>query len=702
MKKVVNNLSYGQTSQLLTGRFDSEIYASGCSHLENMTVIQQGGVTRRPPKKWLKTLPHGTRLINYTIDTTNSFLLVLSGAQTGSYGTIGIYDFNNDVYGELSYDVDNPWRNLTDEQLKKVQSVVYYTDILLVHPDVPLMVVHYAGGSVTTENFQVLLPKLFVNQDSSAWGNSDIAYGMDDFKEMRLNQSAGNYASVIAVMGERLWLGATNNEPYKFWASRVAGSSQELEVQFEYQNLLDFTQFQIVESTTTDINSAMVPVKASGEFRGDSYNQKMWLLPPNTEAITTLKQYNDYVRDYSLEVVMEEGTTHIVSIYNNIDGERTLYIIVEWENETPTAKLYSTGEVLTISWLDSARIRDFKLNGDIKAEAIPFYITDLDNLSSITETSTELTLTATDSTGMEFQLSSGRNDKITWLGVGACLMVGLESALWRLPLNITALDFEADMYASYGSSTGLSCNTGTDLVFLERGNKARLIYKDYYGLQNLDLSLTNPEIMKGTILQIVSKETDTPSLYLLKRKDNRNTIVNLSLDRGNGIQGWSEWTFPNGEIVSISTVEDSDKQYLVALVKENELTYLCYFDSDEDAHFADCSVLDNEIVDQSQEYASIITTNPFEGETDNGFTFGDDKRIDKVIFRAYNTGKVKTYTDVKHINITKYEVAPNGVGDFEININGGPDKEIEVSAESYKDQPMTILCIAYDVRLTNG
>lgn len=48
MRRLVNNWLFGQVSQKMTGRLDTDVYANSCNELLNMHVFRQGGITRRP------------------------------------------------------------------------------------------------------------------------------------------------------------------------------------------------------------------------------------------------------------------------------------------------------------------------------------------------------------------------------------------------------------------------------------------------------------------------------------------------------------------------------------------------------------------------------------------------------------------------------------------------------------------------------
>lgn len=400
---------------------------------------------------------------------------------------------------------------------------------------------------------------------------------------------------------------------------------------------------------------------------------------------------------------------------------------------------------LRATYLDNGMIGSLTYNDVEVIKAIPYYQFDMSVESNIYETSVEVDKVATASTSMEFQLSSGRNDRIEWMRLGDYVMVGTESSEWRLDSDMNALSSTAKMYSSFGSDNGLSINLGTDVVFLQRGNGLRLFYKDYYGLQNVELTLTNPDIMKGSIKELAGMVTPEPAIYALKTNGD---ITALCVDRNNGVQAFSAWTFTSEKPVSICVLENDSTQILVALMSDGTHTYIAEFDSTEILHFADCGYQfrkteDTTIVSQKTYYAkrgevfeealpvinpkteglyefglyddvrnyvSRMTANPFDTVLQDGsVTIGIAKNVSKMIFRCLDTGHLITYFNPKDKTLTRSPICCDSTGTYErgladhaVNVNGGTTRDLMISVESVGDEPMTLLAMAYELRMNRN
>ena len=158
MRRLVNNFLFGQTSELLLGRLDTDIYGNSCSVLKNMKVHRQGGISRRPPLKKKKLAEGYTRLIRYEIDSSNAYAVLFGPSK------VGIYDYNNNqIYSNLSLpthaESSHSWANITEAQIRDIRFAQYYNDIYFVHPSFPLMRIRY------NSEFVISLPQIKVNQD---------------------------------------------------------------------------------------------------------------------------------------------------------------------------------------------------------------------------------------------------------------------------------------------------------------------------------------------------------------------------------------------------------------------------------------------------------------------------------------------------------------------------------------------------------
>lgn len=850
MRRLVNNWLYGETGHIMAGRLDSEVYGNSCSELTNMFIHRQGGISRRYPMKALAEVKPAERIIPFTIDVTNSLLLLV--------GTSGmqIYDFNNDTLTDLTLEGED-WNNLTVNQCKKIRSTVYYNDLYLVEEDFPLLRIRKIGDTYVASE-----PHVYVNQDvvphtlqltisygvsseevvvftfegedhtiaiapndtatdfmnsiasieydgwtctvsgnvasfkpddySKEYREYDISstsdtfcfykygggtvssftyefsriedtdktglvFGQDDFAGMKLNIS-GYYASDIKVISEKLWL-IVNSYPSRVYISRPYGTSQILYPQDSKDTILDFVQYEVVATENEKIKDAgQLPITYQRNAVGDIVyesevvgDQTFWI--PPQETLSCFDDVNDWKENNSLTVTYVPDSTVISTL---VKGSITYIERVNGEHieggETVTGyyyRLVSSGEQMFLDYIDESTmtlILNFKTsNGVVKATAIPAYVYDTSETASMVYTTTELSKVATSSTGIEAQLASGRGDKITWLALGSDVVVGTESSEWLIDKDMNALSYGSKHYSSFGSNNGLCVNVGTDVVFLQRGNKLRMIYTDYYGTHNLELTLTNTSILDGTIISMVATETPEPCIYMLK---DDNTIVTLTLDKDNGVQAFSRWTFDGVDVVSLGIAENSSRQVLVALVESSGGYMLTYFDAEEDETFADCEISfslteDTTIVsgkyyysksgdtyaittptsnphsenlyeivaeDSEVNYTSKMTANPFDTQTQDGsITLGEAKNVSKIVFRCYNTGKLVTYYSEKDKQTTRSPICCDtnneyigGLADFSINVLGGTTRDLMITVESYEKDPMTLLAMAYDLRINRN
>ena len=404
-----------------------------------------------------------------------------------------------------------------------------------------------------------------------------------------------------------------------------------------------------------------------------------------------------------------------------------------------------TTNQLKAKYLDNGMIGSLSYNGVETIKAIPYYQFDMSTEANVYEKSIDVDKVATASTAMEFQLASGRNDRIEWIRLGDYLMVGTECAEWRLDSDINALSSASRMYSSFGSDNGLSINLGTDVVFLQRGNGLRLFYKDYYGLQNVELTLTNPDIMGGSIKELAGMVVPEPSIYALK---SNGDITALCVDRNNGVQAFTVWTFTTEKPVSLCVLENDSTQILVALIHDGTHTYIAEFDTTEILHFADCGyqfrltedttpvsgkvyyvkvgdifteaenvvnpksegLYEFGLYDNVRNYVSRMTANPFDTVMQDGsVTIGIAKNVSKMIFRCLDTGHVITYFNPKDKTLTRSPICCDSTGAYErgladhaVNVNGGTTRDLMISVESVGDEPMNLLAMAYELRINKN
>ena len=692
---------------------------------------------------------------------------------------------------------------------------------------------------------------------------SGLVYGEDDFLDCWLNQTdptgQKHYASDISIIGERMWL-LVNSDVPQVYVSRPYRTSQIVYPKDSNDTILDFIQFELVATTSTQMKEEdYLPIKVGKDadgntmWEGVSNDQRIWI-PPAENQIKTRKDLDAYRADYEFELEYDPQHMNIVTkltcgdtvinyqncwyltyddepdtnklVFDSASGrhysdiysssnetavriwvvepnatsagleyeyfktedirpatrtryyskEGSSYVYVANPTTSDMPNLYERRVVFTdidptsqtfipvyengkqyilngtqlrmkstynsmIYTLSSVEVVSGELVETVVCTAIPMYVFDTTMTSEMYEEKTELDKVATASTALQFALSTGRNDKLRWIALGDSIMIGTESTEWRLPPDMNALDGSASIYSSFGTSANLTANINTDLVYVQHGNLLRMFYTDDYGLQTLEISSINPEIMQGEITDIVSMPSPEPVVDILIDGD----IIHLCVDRTNGVQAFSRWTF-HDDVLSICTFENHSGSALVALMTSDDGDYLAIFD---DTWTVDCGYTyfktsdttpkqgttyyeleDGEYVVVSTvpdnpksaglyefglrndvyQYISRMTANPFDSMMEDGsVTLGEYKNVSKIVFRCLDTGRIRTYYTQKDKQVTRTPICCNrdgtyvgGLCDHTINVNGGSVKDLMITVESVDDEPLTLLAMAYELRINRN
>ena len=462
--------------------------------------------------------------------------------------------------------------------------------------------------------------------------------------------------------------------------------------------------------------------------------------PTKDNYINTKAEYFNSSHEYVSNPVLDD----IRSYYERtvVFTDLSLYPIFE---HTYQYVYTGTSNQLKTKYLENGMIGSMSYNDVETIKAIPYYQFDMSTEANIYEKSIDVDKVATASTAMEFQLATGKNDRISWMEFGDYLMIGTECSEFRIDSGINALKQDSVKYSDFGSNNGQSISLGTDVIFLQRGNGLRLFYKDYYGLQNVELTLTNPDIMGGSIKELAGMVVPEPSIYALK---SNGDITALCVDRNNGVQAFTGWTFTTEKPVSLCVLENDSTQVLVALIHDGTHTYIAEFDTTEILHFADCGyqfrltedttpvsgkvyyvkvgeifteaenvvnpkeegLYEFGLYDNVRNYVSRMTANPFDTVMQDGsVTIGIAKNVSKMIFRCLDTGHVITYFNPKDKTLTRSPICCDSTGTYErgladhaVNVNGGTTRDLMISVESVGDEPMTLLAMAYELRMNKN
>jgi len=313
-------------------------------------------------------------------------------------------------------------------------------------------------------------------------------------------------------------------------------------------------------------------------------------------------------------------------------------------------------------------------------------LSDASKLIEVIET-TEEVITAR--CAMELELASGRNDKIMWIGGLNNILIGTEASEWMLPYDIEPTRQAASMQSSYGSMEVQPVILNNGLFYLQGGHRLREYTATAQGAGSYDHSFTADHILQCGVRQIVGMRSPEPMLVFLLKD---GTLATFTYDQMYSIQAWSHIQ-TEGKFLSIAVKETLGTQMLVAVVERGGNCYMERFDFDEKQVFADRA---GEAVDGDLEYKSLMVSNRFDIQGNDGVTLGRPKRVNEVWLRCLDSGKVRTGTDEFYMQETMKEV---GSSDHRVMISGGSRREMRVRVESVGADPLTLLAMTYDVEV---
>lgn len=115
------NFTAGEVSMDVLGRSDLQAYENGATTLKNVFIDPIGGVARRAGLRFVASVPNAQRLIPFTFNTEQTYLIVLSPYQMSIY--------QNE---EWVTNITTPWPAAAVEQVSWTQSA---DTLLIVHPD---------------------------------------------------------------------------------------------------------------------------------------------------------------------------------------------------------------------------------------------------------------------------------------------------------------------------------------------------------------------------------------------------------------------------------------------------------------------------------------------------------------------------------------------------------------------------------------
>ena len=677
--QLVNNLRYGQVSSKMAGRFDLDMYSQGAKLVENFICMRQGGITRRPPEKYLATVPNDTiRIVSITVDVTRSLCIALSKQGFESYE----YTLTDTGFTFTQFTSRKEWPSdytPTEDAIKEMCFAQHYDYLYVTCDSQKLGRFYYSTDSLIFQVCNVRLNMEGATEDEK----TDIKKA--GFSEDTLMTSNAHYPSGCAIVSDRLLLFGTQGEKDTVWWSRVLGTSQTIEE--EEDSLLDFTQYDAVETTTQQfVEESKIPKTK----KMDANNNIFY----HTEEIG-----GGSIKDaiYNVPKAIEQTFDGTFTKEEVAQGWQKLYQVVKQKGDT-LPNSYEIGKIYVFK--DSAykeayqpegrtsnKLSDLifggeETTGDYDYWKWPYWEYDLSDTSKFIEETTETDYVATSTTAMKMQLATGRMDKVIWVSILDNVYIGTDTSVWAVPTSINALAQSAQRVSSHALYGVQPSTLGGSVVYAGKGGKIRgLSYSE--SVSDSELTLTADGIIDQDIVEMVELSSPEPTLYVLLSDGSMRT---LTIDTDFGLQGWAVWRF-SFKVDSIARIEDGSNERLLCLCSDDSNKWIGFFDYDETENFAD-SDKNGEL-----EYTSTLTMHRMDSYSDSGATLGVRKSIRNIVFRPMDSGKaIVGYSD------RDMETTPKALGssDYKMAVGGGSVNELCFSVKSYKAEPLTLLAVAYE------
>ncbi len=417
---IQTNFAAGELSPKLHGRLDIPKYFAGLETLENMIVFPHGGASRRAGSQFITPVKPGVdrkvRLVPFEFSIAQSYILefghnyirffrdkgqisavftitgatqanpvvitsanhsLLNGQNVLIENVVGMTELNGNTY-EVANVADNtfellgingtgftaytsggtatlvqggPFENIFNDSFDNA-SVAQALEIVTTYAEDELFELQFVQSADVLYIVHKNHPPATLSRTShTAWMLDDIVFVSEPSEWV-----ASNYPQVIAFFEERLWLGATPNEPQTLWASQTG----------------DFVNFGKGEGVITGITQAATAVVTSADH---PFNNGDTITITEVVGMTEVNNRSfvlQNVTQNTYELTGENSSAHTAYTSGGV-AKRVSPIVASDALEYTIA----TDQVNAIRWLSPGKILiagtaggEFSISGTTLEEAI--------------------------------------------------------------------------------------------------------------------------------------------------------------------------------------------------------------------------------------------------------------------------------------------------------------------------------------------
>lgn len=547
---IMSSFTEGELSPRLDGRTDIQTYFNGASQLQNMTVWQHGGVTKRAGTKFISTAGDPTkavRLFPFQYSTEVGYVLEFGDEYIRFYTEDGQVQVSG-----VAYEIVSPYDSTDLADLKFVQSA---DTMYITHPDYSPRILERFGATnwTITEAGFVNGPFLDQNTDeewtitpSAVTGTITLTANQSTFdanhvgaywqflgtKEVSIDVSGANQYSdpIEADRGDSLIVSVKGD----YVATITVQRSFDLGVTWQTFSTFSYNQsFEIVEQRDDFYYRIGV---ATGDYTSGTPSCSITKL--NTSGYA---QITGFASDTVVTgtVISELPTSS--ATFKWAEGAFSTY------RGWPQAVAFFEGRLLYAGTLN----RPQTIWGSV--------VDDFENFK----------YGVTDSSAYMFSLQSSDVNTIQWMTDFNVLAIGSFGGEWKLGNTdepTTPTNVDAKKQSSHGAADIQGISISHLIVYVQNGGtKLRTMVYDFRNDAYLtpDISVKAEHMFSGGVKELTYVRRPDPTIWMVKNDGN---LIGCTYEPLAEIIAYHEHT-TDGDFESAAVIKGSDRDELWTIVK---------------------------------------------------------------------------------------------------------------------------------------
>lgn len=581
---IITDFSAGELSPKMDGRVDTELYYRGASELENVIIMGQGGVTRRP----------GT----YYVDDASG--------DVGKFGTdpgdgenhVRLYPLN--ISNTRKYILA-----FTDEEIwfYRINKITGAREVMLDDDGLTRLSVAtpYKGSEVYLLKFAAVMNYLYIVSPKATirylYRPDDVSFDESDITSDQISYTDHGYTTGDAVVfeqGSASMTGLTDGTTY-------------------YVIRIDDDTIELATSSANATAGTNISPLGGGSTTGHILNNDfLWSL--NTFSIDIPSWESGVVPVTKASLARGRSSRRARDGKFYPAGSIVEYSGNYYRAFQDTYGKYAPTDTSYWTQLTGTDPNPFDSAGNYPG-AIAFHedrliVAGMEKIPQLVRGSAiggyQMFLTAaTDADAFEFLINAEVSNSVQWIVAGRDLIIGTIGGEWVMSggdIGITPSNVRVNRQTNFGSNYIQARLIAESVLFIQKDGK-RL--REYYYLNEYDAYRSQDlTVWADHIIRIGAKEMDytqdpDPIIWIVRTD---GELALCTYEKTSNVRGWTRLV-TDGEFESVAVLPgDTEDDVWVSVVRDIDGTsyrFIEYFstrnfDEKEDAYFVDCGITQEE------------------------------------------------------------------------------------------------------------